>query len=663
LLRYISDTETNGFLEAVTTIHCAVLVNIDTQEARGFRPNEIDEYLAELEKADEVWFHNGIKFDEQVIYKLYPHTRESLKHIKFYDTMVLGRLIWPDIKATDFIRARQWREYSEFEAEQAERIVNNLEPYQWRKPVPPPFPAKMIGSHSLAAWGYRLGEHKGDFDGGDWQTFTEEMFDYMMQDGAVTLLLHSKLMAHQPSEQSLTLEHRIARLCFQIETNGFPFNVAAAAELLGRLVDEREELRVSLLNLFPNWKVRLPDFYPKRSNRTLGYVVGVPVERWKEFEFNPASRDHIADRLTDKYGWKPSAFTDNGKAIVDDDVLSNLPFPEAKVLARFFLLEKRIGQLSEGNQAWLKVAREGKIHARYTPNGTVTGRSTHSHPNISQVPRVSSEFGRECRALFHVPTGWVQLGADQAGLELRCLASDLSLAGDGGNYARIVTQGDVHTTNQHAAGLPDRDKAKTFIYAFLYGAGDEKIGSIAGKGRGAGRTLKAAFLEKTPGLKGLIEQVRGKPAGYVNPKTGQRQEKATGAARGWIRGIDFRKIPIRSEHSALNMRLQNAGAVICKQWGADCDDELKAAGLKHGWDGDYVFLSWSHDEYQLAFRDDPALYQVHYTVDAKGKQVQHVEGIAADIIRSTGRNAGKPFNFQCPLDVDVKQGLNWAECH
>lgn len=463
----ISDLETDGFLESVTKIHCAVIVDIQTGEARGYRPHEIGQYLEDLATYDLVWGHNWIKFDEAVLHKLYP----SAKLPKGMDTMVLSRLIHPDIKSTDFIRARAWREYAEFQESLTEWEVDNQdEPEadersrpQWHQPVPLPFPTKLIGSYSLAAWGYRMGEHKGDYDKG-FDTFNEEMFDYMMQDGAVTLLLYQKLMAHKPSPQSLELEHRIARLCAQIETNGFPFNEPAAVLLLGRLQDEREAIRRSLLGLFPNWKVRLPDFIPKRNNKTQGYVAGVPVERWREFEFNPASRDHIADRLTNKYGWRPAAYTDNGKAIVDDDVLSSLPYPEAQKLARFFLLEKRIGQLSEGKQAWLAVQKNGKIHARYSPNGTVTGRSTHSHPNISQVPRVSSEFGRECRELFHVPNGWVQLGADQSGLELRCLASDLAgLAGDEGHYAHVVTQGDVHTTNQLAAGLPDRDKAKTFI--------------------------------------------------------------------------------------------------------------------------------------------------------------------------------------------------------
>jgi len=637
LLRYISDTETDGLLDTVTKIHCAVLINIDTGDIRGFRPDEIDEYISEVERADEVWFHNGIKFDEKVILKLYPNTKLP----KCYDTMVLSRLVHPDIKSTDFIRAKNWRDYLQYQSavveweESMDETGRRFGPKPiWSDPVPPPFPTKFIGRYSLAAWGYRLGEYKGDFDGGDWQTFSEEMFDYMIQDGVVTLELFKKLMAHEPSPQSVELEHRIARLCAKIEDNGFPFDEKEATKLLGGWVDERESLRRSLTTLFPNWKVRLPDFIPKRDNRSLGYVAGVPVQRWRDMEFNPASRTHIADRLKAKYGWKPVQFTDKGTEIVDDEVLSALPYPEAKALSRYFLLEKRIGQLAEGGQAWLNVCKNGKIHARYEPNGTVTGRSTHSTPNISQVPSVSSEYGRDCRALFHVPKGWIQLGADQQGLELRCLASDLSgLAGDGGNYARIVTEGDVHTTNQLAAGLPSRPSAKTFIYAFLYGAGDAKIGSIAGKGAGAGKVLKQTFMDRTPGLASLIKIVK------------------TAAKRGFIKGIDGRKIPIRSEHSALNMRLQNAGAVVCKQWGVDADDKLKALGLKHGWDGDYVFLSWSHDEYQLAVKDQ------------QYSQEETLADVVERVLIETGRNAGKPFNFQCPLDVEVKRGANWAECH
>lgn len=635
--RLISDLETDGLLDTVTTIHCAVTKDIDTGEVRGFRPHEIEDYLDFISDADEVWFHNGIGYDEKVLAKLHPERDYS--NVKFMDTLVLGYLIHPDIKASDFERFSRWKAYRDFMEAEAQAEAEGRPLPKWNSEVPLYFPGDLIGRHSLKAWGCRLGEHKGDYDGG-WSTFSEDMYDYMIQDAEVTHLLYHKLMAHEPSPQSLELEHRIHRLCNKIEENGFPFNMGEAAKLLGQWIDRREELRRELIGLFPNWQVRLPDFIPKRDNRTKGYKAGVPVERYKEIEFNPASRDHIESRFREKYGWNPTEFTDGGKAKIDEDVLASLKFPEAAKLAEFFTLDKRISQLAEGDQAWMKLCKEGKIHARYTPNGANTGRATHSKPNISAVPRVSSAFGRECRALFHAPQGWAQLGADQQGLELRCLASDLAPFDDG-EYAKVVCEGDVHTTNRIAFGLNLRDSSKTAIYAVCYGAGDEKLGTIAvedarkageqpPKGRlsSIGSTMRQKFEEGLPAFKQLTDTVKN------------------AAKRGWIKGIDKRKINIRSPHAALNTRLQSAGAVICKQWGCDLDDALKAEGLKHGWDGDYVFLSWSHDEYQLAVRDNPELIEIvkHHAIE-------------------TGRNAGKPYDFKCPLDVEVKVGNSWATCH
>ena len=596
MTRYIWDLETNGLLEEVTTIHCAVLKHIDTGKVYDFKPYELDSAFTLLAGADLLVGQNSIKFDNAVLEKLHPRLRLTPNQ---HDTMVMSRLIFPDIKTGDFKRHR-----------------SNPEKY----------PSRLIGSHSLEAWGYRLSKHKGDYKGG-WDQWSPEMHEYMVQDAEVTFALYQHLLAQQPSPQSMELEHRTAWLCAKIERNGFPFDVEKAAELYATLSNEREGIRREMESLFPNWQTRLPDFVPKRDNKSMGYVAGVPVERWKEHTFSPSSRAHIEYNLKAKYGWEPQAFTDTGEAKVDDDVLSALPYPEAKSLARHFVVEKRIGQLAEGKQAWLKLERGGKIHASYNTNGAVTGRATHSHPNISQVPRVSSPFGRECRALFTVPKGWVLMGADQSGLELRCLASDLAHF-DKGDYATVVTQGDVHTTNQRAAGLATRDQAKTFIYAFLYGAGVVKIAQIAKVSAAKGRALIDRFLARTPGLGKLISAVKA------------------AAARGYIKGLDGRKMPIRNDHAALNTRLQNSGAIICKQWICDFEDACQAQGLKHGWDGDYAILSWSHDEIQVAVRD------------LLGRRLQ-IHDIAID----TGRKAGRPYAFKCPLDVSVTWGTNWSETH
>lgn len=612
--RLVWDLETDGLLDEVSVIHCAVAKDLDTREVFDFKPNEISQALDLLADAEHLVGQNSIKYDNAVIGKLYPRWKTKATQ---HDTMVMSRLIYPDIKTADFKRhgasqnlIRRWQD---------------LGGEEHNKPCDT-FPAKFIGSHSLKAWGLRLGNFKADYEGG-WTHWSQEMHDYMVQDAEVTFDLYNHLLAQEPSALSMELEHRTAWLCAKIERNGFPFNVQAAGDLYGRLSTERETIRRELTNLFPDWRTELPDFIPKRPNKTLGYVAGVPVPRWKDNTFNPSSRQHIEHCLKAKYGWKPTSFSEGGEAKIDDEVLNALPYPEAKRLARYFVVEKRIGQVAEGKQAWLKLEKKGFIHASYNTNGAVTGRATHSHPNISQVPRVSSPFGRECRALFTVPKGWVLMGSDQSGLELRCLGSDMANF-DGGKYSDIVTQGDVHTTNQVAAGLPTRDNAKTFIYAFLYGAGAAKIGKIANGGVGLGKALIDRFLLRTPGLKKLINAVKA------------------GAAKGWIKGIDGRKMPIRNEHAALNTRLQNSGAIICKQWICDFNDACEAQGLKHGWDGDYAVLSWSHDEIQVALRDVLELR----------------EQIAA-ICQATGRGAGAPYNFRCPLDVSVVWGQNWSETH
>jgi len=626
-----------------------VLIDAETEEVLDFEPHELPLYYQLYRKivADggRIVGHNFIGYDAAVIEKLAGIAIPPADNL--VDTVNLAKLVFSDIKATDFPMAKAWKAWKAKLEALLEGSTALTPPKDLKE-----FPGQFVGMHSLEAWGYRLGtERKGDYSkemkeqGLDpWASWNPAMHAYMIQDGRVNLALYRHLMSFEPSPQSVLLEMRVQRLCSKIERNGWPFDVKAAERLYASLCAEREQLAQSLRSLFPPWTVQLEDFIPARDNKTKGYKKGVPVERFETIEFNPSSRDHIADRLKSKYSWVPKddEYTDGGKPKIDDDVLNRLPYPEAKALARYFLIQKRIGQLGEGNQAWLKlVSKEGLIHGRYNTNGTVTGRMSHYNPNIAQVPSVGAAFGRDCRALFTVPTGWVQVGADQAGLELRCLGSFLA-AFDGGAYIDVVLNGDIHWENAKALfGLPDdtvrdphderhtkmRNVAKTFIYAFLYGAGDGKLGSIVGKGRVAGSKLRARFLAKFPALAKLIKAVQ------------------SAARKGWLKGLDGRQIPVRSEHAALNSLLQSAGAVLCKQWVVAAEQALIDAGLRHGWDADFVFLGLIHDEAQLAVR--------------KGLEAQ-VEAILVQ----AAREAGNPFpSWRCPTDGDTKVGANWAECH
>jgi DNA polymerase I-like protein with 3'-5' exonuclease and polymerase domains len=341
----------------------------------------------------------------------------------------------------------------------------------------------------------------------------------------------------------------------------------------------------------------------------------------KVIPFNPASRQQIADRLQ-KRGWKPTEFTPSGEPKVDETVLETIEIPEAKLLLEYLMLNKRIGQLATGNQAWLKLEKNGKLHGRVNHMGAVTSRCTHSNPNMAQVPSVGAPFGAECRGLFTVPSGYLLLGADASGLELRCLAHYMARF-DGGSYGREILEGDIHTANQMAAGLPTRNDAKRFIYGFLYGAGDEKVGQIIGKGAKEGKAIKTKFLNKTPALKKLRDAV------------------SRSAERGWIKGLDNRRIPIRHAHAALNTLLQSAGAIICKRWYVTVEEKLR---LNSYTEEDVAIVAFIHDELQIQVR--------------KG-----LEDEVGALVQEAMKDTGHYYDFKCPLDSEYKYGDNWADTH
>ena len=600
-MKLIVDIETNGLLDELTTIHCIVAKDVDSGEVHSFRPDEIRKGIKLLESADELIAHNGIKFDIPAIKKLYP----TFKSPKVTDTLVCVRLIWSNIKDDD-----------------AERLKNE-----------PDFPRKLYGSQGLKAWGYRLGNLKGDYGQQDaaWDVYSEEMLTYCQQDVEVTADLYSQVLAQNYSEQALELEHQVAWIMAKQERNGFMFDEAKAQSLYIELATKRDEIKQGLDTLFKPWVIAEA---VKTPARTVNYkdvtrastVAGCAFTPIRINEFNPSSRQHIANRLIKVRGWKPKEFTKSGQAKVDETTLSGLPFPEAKVMAEFFMIQKRIAQLSEGAQGWLKVVTDGKIHGSINPNGAVTGRATHAYPNIAQVPSLSAPYGRECRELFTVPKGWKLMGADASGLELRCLGH-FTAAYDGGKYIKELLEGDIHTANQKAAGLPDRNSSKRFIYAFLYGGGDQLIGELVGGGRRQGKAIKDRFLKMTPALATLRERV---------------MEAAED--RGFIYGLDRRKVHCRSSHSSLNALLQSAGGIICKQWLVQFVKAMKKAGFRHGWNGDFAMCAWVHDEIQVACKADVA------------EQI-------GDIAVATIREVTDIFNFQCPLDGEFNVGDNWAETH
>lgn len=598
------DIETDGLLDETSTIHCICAKDFLTGESFSFGPGEIEDGLKLLSAAPLLVAHNGLCFDAPALRKLHP----DLLLPRLFDTLTASRLIWTNLKDLDFtqLRKKSCR-----------------------------FPPKLAGSHSLDAWGQRLGVMKGDYGKmteNAWNQWSEDMQRYCEQDVEVLEALYRHILDQRYSPEALALEHEFQAVIFHQERTGVWFDERAAQSLYAELAAKRNDAVTALQEVFPQKRIE-EIFIPKANNRTRGYVKGVPFTKVRYETFNPASRQQIADRLMEKHGWKPSEFTDTGQPKVDEDVLASLPFPECKPLVGYLELLKIIGMLAEGKNGWLKlVGPDGRIHGRVITNGAVTGRCTHNSPNLAQIP-ARGQYGKQCRALFAAPPPLVQVGADASGLELRMLAHYLA-AYDGGAYAKVLLEGDIHTANQHAAGLETRDNAKTFIYAFLYGAGDEKLGSIvvplasSAVQTKRGRALKARFFRSLPAIKRLIDDVQGVLTGP--------------GKRPYLIGIDGRHLHIRSSHSALNTLLQSAGAVLMKLATVIFHKEAQRRGLKLG--EDYVQVIHCHDEVQCHCPPEKA--------DALGRLF--VEAIEL---------AGRHFGMRCPTTGEFKVGANWAETH
>lgn len=609
----IFDIETDGFLETLTKIHSLVLQDVETGKVYSCCDQEGDGYysinfgLAQLRKAQRIVGHNIIKFDIPAIQKVYPEF--TIDEDRVFDTLTASQLIWTNLADRDMNKIRSGK-------------------------APPGLVTKDAGMHRLDAWGKRLGEWKGDYSdmmaekGLDpWASWNREMQDYCEQDVVVTRKLYDLIISKNYAAQALELEHRVAWIMSQVERNGYAFDVEAGQDLYRRLAGEREEQAESLRSIFKPWFVKDgPEKKPKVNNGPRGITKGCPYQKVKLNVFNPNSNDQIADRLISLYGWQPAEFTPKGKVKIDDEILGSLPYEEAKALAKYKALTKVIAMLAEGDNAWLKLEKNGRIHGRIITNGAVTGRATHSKPNVAQVPKVGTFMGEECRALFGRP--W-QLGCDVSGLELRMLAHFMR----DDKYTREVLEGDIHTANQEAAGLQTRDQAKTFIYAFLYGAGNGKIGSIIGKTARAGGVIRKRFLQKTPSLKKL-------QTGVSN----------TVKSKGYLKGLDGRKLHIRSSHSALNTLLQSAGALVCKQWIVEFVKLLKEQDL---YQTKVRIVAWVHDELQMEI-DEDLVSEV-----SSGEYASVIGDLSIQAIE----NAGIALGIRVPLTGDYKVGKNWKDCH
>jgi len=615
-MRLVLDLESNGLLPVMDTIHCIVLRNVDTGNliSCADQPghHSLETALDFIKEATLLVGHNIIKFDLPALRKIYPGF-QLRPDVQYYDTLVVSRVMWPELEPVDAAKFSH-------------------------------IPRKYFGRHSLAAWGERLGvskinfkeESKKDNDEVEdvWERWTPTMQTYCEGDVEVSTRLYEYLSCQDLDSRCLELEHEFALVMAQQETFGFPFNEKAAYALVNTLKARRSELEDELQATFPPIE---KERWSEKTGKQLKTEITV---------FNPASRTQISQRLRAKYPEITFESTEKGKPKVDDDVLEFLgqKYPEAKLLAEYQLFNKRLGQIAEGKEAWLKHCRiynDGRIHGEVITNACISGRCSHKRPNMAQVPSVGHAFGAECRALFYAPDGWLLVGADASGLELRALGSWLAYFDDG-EYARLVsTEGfDIHTYNAKLFGIYDgvgeiskatRDLSKRLIYCILYGGGAKKTGSIISPDESEdtqykqGKKTIDTFYRNLPAIKKLKDLI---------------DERIT--QRGYLTGIDGRRLQIRSKHSALNQLLQSTGAIAVKKATTILYNDLTNEGLVFA--KDWGFVAHVHDEYQ-------ALVKPEY-VDLYTK-------LAIDSFRKSGEY----FQLKCPLTGEARTGRNWQETH
>ncbi len=548
--RLVVDIETDS-LDA-KEIFCIVAKDLDDDRIYTFTQKNMEHCKPLLEQSDILVMHNGVSFDAPVINRLLDC---NIPLSKIRDTLLLSQLADP------------MRE----------------------------------GGHSLAAWGEKLGFAKIEFE--DFSRYSDEMLKYCIRDVELTAKVYTTLVPELKkfSPRSIKLEHQIRAIIDKQEDNGFALDEPKAMQLLAKLTDESEQIKQQLQDVF---QPIVEQRYSEKTGNRLKDKVTV---------FNPASRKQIAERLMD-LGWQPHKHTEKGQPIVAEEVLEKLDIPEAKLIARYLMLEKRASQI----KSWLEhVDDNGKVHGKVLTLRTISGRMAHTSPNMAQIPAVYSPYGKECRDVWTTSSdNYILLGSDASSLELRMLAHYLNDR----DFTREVVEGDVHTANQRAAGLPTRDNAKTFIYAFIYGAGAAKIGQIVNGTARDGQKLIDNFLNNMPALKTLRHKV----------------DKL--ASRGYILGLDGRILRVRQTHAAMNLLLQGAGAIVCKEWLKFITIEATKRKL------DYKLVASIHDEYQ---------FEVHK------EHAEELGGVTATAMKLTEQS----LKVRCPLDSEYKLGKSWAETH
>jgi len=620
--RLVIDIETDSTsVMDVKNVWCVVIKDIDQNKITTYTQQQLtsrnSDFFSRLKNAYKIIGHNILGYDLLILKRLY---ELEIHPNQVVDTLLVSRLLEPD----------------------------------------------RDDGHSLESWGKRLGYPKIEYE--DFTKFTVQMLDYCINDVNLT----EKLFKYFESEieqynKSLELEHWFAHIIGLQTLNGFRIDLDKVNNLYSELEKESNEIITKLKTLMPPVKdekhfQECIDEKLLLSVNDRSYVYRTrKSEQIKEklFRFtesNPRSRDQIIDFFKKKYKWEPKVFTDKGNPKMDEDILSTLEFSEAKLFHRLFRLDKQKSMIKNGNGGWLNYLKGDRIHGSVITIGTSTSRCAHNSPNMAQVDKKDIRM----RQVWVPRKNWKLMGADAKGLELRMLAHYLNRY-DQGAYGVLVTGDDIHTENKNIIGLQNRELAKTFIYALIYGGGNLKLGYIVSEDLGIPVKININLpwfqdeelkkqVESDIKLKSelgrLIKLGKESRTKIEDNLTGYKEltediKKVLGA-KGILKGIDGRPLHPRKEYSALNLLIQSAGAIICKKWLVEWYKELTKLGYNHG--EDYAFVANVHDEIQLEYNHS-------------------LEALLKELSKKAIKTTEKELGVKVSLDIDIKTGENWGETH
>lgn len=610
----IFDIETDNLYHKVTKLHCIALkrIGID-KDVLLFSSSEgnINTALDILTSADRLIGHNIIQYDIPVLEKLYniKLTRNVL------DTLNLSMICFPE--------------------------------YQ---------------KHGLEDWGTRLGFEKFNPVTGKeytdeewkerkkikqtvWDNYTEEMGAYCKQDVRVTELVLWKCNVDELDPNVIKLSNDFSWIIADQVNNGCRIDKEGLLKLQEQIGVEEKRASEELLKQLPtfiDYDFKVYKRNNKNQNIKAGDIEAIEIKT----PFNLQSTYHWMRYLKEKYGFEPPLVRRKGKEeptpCLDDEVLAGIEdkYPEVKDLLLWKTANKIRKMIYTGDTSVYNLLDEkGIIRGGVKTDGTVSGRCSHNNPNLATMPGVRTnddgiilgirgKYAYEVRSLFIPRDGFVQVGFDAKGLEYMCLAHYIN---NKHFSVDVIENGDIHTFTQNALGFETRKQAKTFEYAYLYGAGKQKLADGLSQGTGHTVTVQDVnkyikkFTDALPGLEELHNNLREQ---FRN--------------KGTITGLDGRELHARSEHSLLNLLLQSSGAVVMKYCLVCFKEELDKVDMKlHT---DYSFLLNVHDEIQAEVKPD---------------KVELYKECAQRAVDRTNTELG----LNCKLQIDIKVGKSWAECH